>query len=150
MCLRFVISFAALWMMVGCSSSRLVQQRSGLQQLSWINGSWKGMHQGKAFYEVYKVINDSVLKITSYEWNGTDSSKSSNTYIRKVHGDFYLGDSLNWKVTAITDSSIMMLPHYKASNEIYWVRKDKDHWDAVLRSKRGEVLYRMERFSMGR
>ena len=121
------------------------QQSGNLKQLSWIEGNWKGMDGPKPFFEIYKIINDTTLKITSYDWDGKDSSKSSVTLLQRINGNYFLGDSLNWKVTNITDSSIYMEPVYKASNIILWKKRDLNSWDAILEFRNGRRGYRMER-----
>jgi hypothetical protein len=119
--------------------------KNDLRKVQWIEGNWKGLYNGKPFYEHYKLTNDSTLTITSYEWNGKDSSNSSMSMVRWVKGSYYLGDSLNWKTVVITDSSIVMIPNYKAANEILWKKGDKTYWTAFLATKRGQTVYKMER-----
>ena len=119
--------------------------KEGLQKIKWIEGNWAGLYEGKPFYEIYRFTNDTTLEITSYEWNGKDSTNSSKTFLRWYEGAYYLGDSLNWKATQISSSHIKMIPHRKAANEILWKHIDRDAWDAVLTSKRGETLYNMKR-----
>jgi hypothetical protein len=120
-------------------------EKRDLQKLKWIEGNWEGLYQGKPFYEIYRFQNDTTLAITSYEWNGKDSMKSSTTWLRWQDGSYFLGDSLNWKIILITADQIQMIPHRKAANEIIWRRVDEDAWDAILTTKRGEVLYNMKR-----
>jgi hypothetical protein len=119
--------------------------KNDLKTLSWLAGNWKGMDGDKPFYEIYRVANDSTLEIISYEWNGKDSTKSSLTAISWKDGFYYLGDSLNWKVTSIAADSIAMIPNYKAFNDIVWKKTAENGWDAILDSRRGKKIYRMER-----
>ncbi len=55
--------------------------KNDLNNLRWIQGKWKGMGGDKPFYEIYQLTNDSTLMITSYEWNGKDSSNSSVDFV---------------------------------------------------------------------
>lgn len=144
------VYFACLFCWVGlAASSQTVSEqtytRHDLGKARWIEGNWKGMDGNTPFYEIYKLVNDSTLEITSYEWNGTDSSKSSKAFVAWKDGHYYLGDNLNWKVNAIIEDAIFMVPHQKAANEILWKRKDENNWYAVLKSQKGEKLYHMER-----
>ena len=82
--------------------------------------------------------------VTSYEWNGKDSSGTSLSYLKWIDNNYYLGDSLNWKVSSITDTSIYMEP-LKAVNTILWKKVDQDNWDAILKTNKGEIIYNMKR-----
>ena len=115
-----------------------------LRKISWIEGNWRGMAGDNPFYEIYKITNDSTLEITTYVWNGTDSSKSASTYIKWDQDAHYLGDNRNWKVTSIADDSITMVPANRGPNTIVWKRTG-DGWTATLGSKKGKVVYDMKR-----
>lgn len=120
--------------------------KNDLIKIRWIEGKWRGMYNGKPFYEIYALVNDSTLEITSYEWNGKDSTKSSKSFVSWKDGAYWLGDQMNYRVVQITDDQIKMLPHYKASNEVLWKYKDKNSWDAILADKNNPNEYHMERF----
>ena len=124
----------------------IVYTKNDLGKIKWIEGKWKGMYQGKSFYEIYQFVNDSTLEITAYEWNGKDSTKSSKSFVAWSDGVYYLGDEKNYKVTSITDQQIKMLPNYKASNDVLWKYVSKDRWDAILGDKNNPAEYHMERF----
>lgn len=149
--MRLVLSlFTFLLMVCSCKSkssdTKEKKERESLKKISWIEGNWKGMVGPTPFYEIYRITNDSTLEIISYGWDGTDSSGSSVSKVYYHNGNYYLGDSLNWKVTSITDSSIFMEPAYKASNTILWKKRDQNSWDAVLESEKfGNREYLMER-----
>ena len=99
------------------------------------------------FYEIYSLKHDSVIIITSYEWNGNDSSNSSINSVRIKDNNYYLGDEYNWKVVQISEDSIFMEPVFKAANYILWRKIDQNTWEAVLESKKGQKIYRMERIN---
>jgi hypothetical protein len=152
---RIILFIVVLATLMGCGkpSAEVANEpsvttrysKTDLKKISWIEGNWKGMDGDDAFYEIYRLANDSTLEITSYSWNGSDSSKTSRAYLRWNKDAYYLGDSLNWKVTAITDESISMDPNFKAYNTILWKKNNDGSWDAVLNSKRGEKVYKMEK-----
>jgi hypothetical protein len=121
-------------------------KKSDLKKIKWIEGKWKGLYEGKPFYEIYQFVNDSTLQITSYDWNGKDSSNSSVSHVYWKDGSYYLGSDLNWKVSAISDNEIKMLPNYKAYNDILWRNHDSKSWKAILTSKKGVNEYHMEAF----
>jgi len=116
--------------------------KNDLSKISWIEGKWRGMYDGKPFYEIYEIVNGN-LKITGYDWNG-DSSNTSVDYVTWKNDAYYLGKEQNYKVTILTDSVIKMVP-VKANNNITW-RKMEKGWDAILTGKKGITVYNMERF----
>jgi hypothetical protein len=120
--------------------------KSDLIKIKWIEGKWKGLYKGEPFYEIYQFVNDTTLEITSYEWNGTDSSKSKKSYLYFKDGFYWLGDKQNWKVTSITESEIKMLPNVEAYNDIIWKYTGSFAWDAMLTSKKGTTIYNMQSF----
>ena len=121
-------------------------KKSDFKKIKWIEGKWKGLYKGQPFYEVYQLMNDSTLQITSFDWDGKDSSHTSKSFVYWKGGAYYLGDQQNWKVKGITDTEIVMKRNYKASNDIIWRYKDASHWEAILESDKGVTDYHMERF----
>jgi hypothetical protein len=135
-----------LLVLYGCktsSSSSASFAKGDLEKLRWLEGAWKGMDGTTAFYEQYSFLNDSTLQITAYD--DTDSSQRHRTYLTWKHQHYFLGDSLNWRVDALTRNSVFLIPNYKASNKILWQKKNNDLWEAVLTSPKGVKTYRMER-----
>ena len=142
--LFILIGFFAVACQNGAGKEQASYKKEDLGKIQWIEGNWVGMDGAQPFYEIYKMVNDSTLEITSYNWTGTDSTESSRSYIKWQDGYYYLGDSLNWKVTEITDNSIHMVPVRKAANDILWKKHADNSWTAVLKSKKGEKQYRMK------
>ena len=135
-----------LLMLIICrdADAQQTSTKKDLVKLTWIEGNWKGMDGNNPFYEIYKLANDSTLEITSYEWDGIDSSKTSITRLQYKNDHYYLGDSLNWKVVDISGNSIFIEPVYKAYNTILWKKRDQHTWEAILESKKGRKIYVME------
>ena len=120
--------------------------KSDLKKLKWIEGKWKGLSNNQPFYEIYQIVNDSTLQITSFDWNGKDSSNTSRSFVYWKDTAYYLGEQMNWKVTGISEVEIRMKKNFKASNDIIWRFSDASSWDAELESAKGVVKYHMERF----
>jgi hypothetical protein len=120
--------------------------KGDLKKIGWIEGKWKGLYKGQPFYEIYRLSNDSTLEITSYEWNGKDSSKTSLSYVQYKDGVYYLGEKRNYKVVSITDNEIKMIPNVQANNDILWKYRDSTGWDAILASPKETLVYNMQRF----
>jgi hypothetical protein len=120
--------------------------KADLEKIKWIEGKWKGLYEGKPFYEIYRFVNDSTLESLGYEWDGKDSSKTSFTYLYFKDGAYWLGDKQNWKVVSITENEINMLPNFEANNEVLWKYRDSTGWDAILKGKKNTLTYNMEHF----
>jgi hypothetical protein len=105
--------------------------------------AWNGWD--KPFYEQYEMINDSTIRITGYEWNGKDSSKTSFSYISWQQGAYYLGDSMNYKTIAIDNTKIEMNPNYKANNSVLFTYVNDSTWKAILTGKKKTVEYTMQK-----
>jgi hypothetical protein len=121
--------------------------KSDLQKIKWIEGSWKGLYNNTPFYEHYRFANDSTIEVTSFEWDGKDTSKSSVSRVQWADGNYYLGDKRNWQVRSITDTSIYMTPK-GSGNDILWKFVAKDRWQAILKTKNGMTSYDMVRFDL--
>lgn len=128
------------------SSARVSYTLQDLHKAKWIEGRWRGTDKTKPFYEIYQLTNDSTLEIISFEWNGKDSMNSSKTEVHWEDGAYYLGVESNWKVTEITDSTIVMIPHHKAANDIVWKYHDSTSWDAILNSSKETTEYHMQAY----
>lgn len=128
------------------TNALITYSRNDLNKIKWIEGKWRGTHRTKPFYEIYHFTNDTTLEIISYDWNGKDSANSSKTSLHWKNGAYYLGDQSNWKVTAITDSTIVMIPNYKASNDIVWKYHDSASWDAILNNPKETAEYHMHSY----
>ena len=143
----FAIIFGKPIELDGLSSlTQETYKKADLKKIKWIEGKWKGIYQGKPFYEIYEFINDTTLRITSYEWDGKDSSKSSRSFVYWKDGSYYLGDEMNYKVTNISDKEIKMLPNHKANNDILWKYNSNNSWKAILKSSKSATEYHMESF----
>lgn len=125
------------------STTPITYARGDLNKIRWIEGRWKGMYKGEPFYEMYALTNDT-LSITSYAWDGKDSSKTSRDRLTWIDDAYYLGDK-QYKVTVLTDSVIKMIP-VRAQNDITWKKRDSTGWDAVLVAGKETNIYHMEWF----
>lgn len=119
--------------------------KTDLVKIKWIEGNWRGMADGKPFYEIYEFTNDSTLKITGYDWDGKDSSNGVASYVAWKDGAYYLGDDLNYKTTLIDSSKIEMISNIKSNNDILWKTVNDSTWTAILKGKTKTLEYKMEK-----
>jgi hypothetical protein len=120
--------------------------KADLKKIQWIEGKWKGLYNGKPFYEIYQFVNDSTLETITYEWDGKDSSKTTKSYLYFKDGFYYLGDKQNYKVVSIAENEIKMLPNAEAYNDIVWKYRDSTGWDAILKGEKETTIYKMQHF----
>lgn len=139
----FPVLIVAVFSCQSCLSQHT--NTADLKALAWIEGNWKGLDGNNSFYEIYRLKDDSTLVITSYEWDGKDSSKTSTSTLRRKDGAYYLGDNANWKVRDMSEGAVFMEPVFKAANTILWKKRDQNTWEAILESKNGRKSYVMER-----
>jgi hypothetical protein len=131
----------------GEQAGTTIQYSKGdLKKIKWIEGKWKGIYKGAPFYEMYRFVNDSTLESLSYDWNGKDSSGTKRSYVHFKDGVYYLGDKQNYKVVAITEFEIKMLPNVEAHNSVLWKYRDSTGWDAILEGAKETNVYHMEYF----
>jgi hypothetical protein len=123
-----------------------IYKKSDLQKIKWIEGKWRGMYKGQPFYEIYKMINDSILEVISFEWNGKDSSKTSRDLLYWKDGSYYLGEGETYKVIAISDKEISMKRNIKTSNDVLWRYNNDTSWIAELAQAGGVTKYDMIKF----
>jgi hypothetical protein len=121
-------------------------KKEDLKKIKWIEGKWKGLYNGQPFYEIYKMLNDSTLEVTTFDWNGKDSSNTDRSHVQWQDGFYYLGKEKNYKAVSITDKEIVMKRNNKANNDVIWRYSDANSWDAILEHNKGVTRYHMERF----
>jgi hypothetical protein len=151
--MKNILLFMVIFFLAACSNNETKSSepvnnpvsKNDLVKIKWLSGNWRGMADGKPFYELYEFANDSTIRIIGYDWNGTDSSNTSFSYVSWKEGAYYLGDSLNYKATFIDSSKIEMIPNYKANNDILWKVVNDTTWAAVLKGKTKTVEYKMEK-----
>jgi len=151
--MKSILFLITIFFLIACNSNETKSSetvsnsvsKADLTKIKWIAGNWRGMADGKPFYELYEFTNDSTLRITGYDWDGKDSSNASYSYVAWKDGAYYLGDSLNYKTTLIDSSKIEMVPNYKANNDILWKFVNDTTWAAILEGKKKTVEYKMEK-----
>ena len=120
--------------------------------LRWLEGRWKGtMPDGNAFYEGYRMVNDSTLASLTYPDSVTAAASDSGE-ITLRGGVVRSGNpATGYVVTELSDGRVHFEPSGSARNNFTWVRASPDAWDATLRwpataeQPAREVVYPMRR-----
>jgi hypothetical protein len=120
-------------------------QHSGANQMGWLIGSWKGMHNGKPFYEAWRQADKNILVNFSIEINGADTTVKEETAIIINDTQTTFGKSpTQWKLKRLTPNEIMFENDtLKYSNRIIWLHTLDDHWFTILQNPKSTVYYDM-------
>jgi hypothetical protein len=121
-------------------------------ELRWIEGSWRGAAQGEAaFYEGYRVVNDSTVEMTYFA--DSTLARSTGTAVVAFRGGRIVHEAGGavWAVAAIDSAGWHFVPVERARNRFSWARVSDHAWTAALLNPLqggGErtTLYRLERW----
>lgn len=118
-----------------------------ISKMGWIVGSWQGTYKGQPFYESWKKKNDSVLVNLTIEVTKTDTIiKEHGVMMTGSKGTVYLGSTSQWKLTEVTDTSIVLSNDtLKYANKITWWHSKNDHWLTVIENPNGVIEYDLVR-----
>ena len=154
--IRFLIALLLLCI-TSCAIGQQVQTPKpklittvDLQQLRWIEGSWRGTGVDQApFFERYRFENDTTLAVDTLE----GEKVTDTTRFELKNGEFGGGsEGSRYVATALDENSITFAPVTKARNSFRWQRTTADSWKAVLNwpaangKPAGERVYNMERW----
>ena len=120
-------------------------QDSSVNRMKWLIGSWKGMHNGKPFYEAWRQADKNILVNFSIEIKGTDTIVKEETAIFINNNETTLGKlPTQWKLKRLTSNEMMFEnDSLKYSNRIIWLHTSDDHWFTILQNPRSTVYYDM-------
>ena len=120
---------------------------STAKRMKWLVGSWRGMHNGKPFYEAWRQANKNVFVNFSIEINGTDTIVKEETAILINNRETTFGSlPTQWKLERLTPNEMMFEnDSLKYSNHIIWLHTIDDHWFTILQNPKSTVYYDMVR-----
>jgi len=154
--IRFLIALLLLCI-TSCAIGQQVQTPQpklittvDLQQLRWIEGSWRGTGIDQApFFERYRFEGDNTLAVDTIE----GEKVTETTRFELKNGEFGGGSGgSRYVATALDENSITFGPVTKARNSFRWQRTTADAWKAVLNwpaangKPARERVYNMERW----
>jgi hypothetical protein len=125
---------------------------SQLQQLRWVEGTWRGDPVGFAeqpFFERYTFLDDSLIKVTFY----ADSALTRVTGSGRIYHDggriFMESGSSRWVAVRMEPGEVLFVPDQHAPNRVRWQRQSADRWLATMRSSMSGTervrMYQMHR-----
>lgn len=136
-----ILSIAALLGIVSTVNAQY--GLSDIPKLLWLEGSWKGMHQGKPFYEAWRKANDSTLHNFSIEIKGTDTLvKEAGRIVLKGSDIWFSDGTAAWKLRRLNAAEMVFENDtLRYSNRIIWFRTSDDHWLTLLQHPRATQHY---------
>jgi hypothetical protein len=119
------------------------------RQLQWIAGSWRGSGGAyPAFYEEYRVIDDSTIQMRSFP-DSTFSAATDSSMIEFRGGAVQSrSERRTYSAIALAADSVRFAPPGVASGGHTFTRKSADEWTATLHpsSRDGQpTVYVMQR-----
>ncbi|RYZ00733.1 MAG: hypothetical protein EOO11_00480 [Chitinophagaceae bacterium] len=128
----------------------MAQERAdaaAFRQMSWLEGTWKGLANKKPFYEAWRFANDSTIVNLSIEITGTDTLVKESGALRLRGGHIYLGEApTQWTASRLRAGELVLRnDSLRFSNTIIWLHSPEDHWLTILEHPRSTVFYDMTR-----
>jgi hypothetical protein len=118
--------------------------------LSWLIGEWRGSGgQYPAFYESYRLVNDSTIQMKAWADSTFAVATDSSEIAWRAGAVQSYGDGTVQNVLVrITADSLHFAKVTGQGGDFVWARETPDRWTAILAPARagGEpVIYRLER-----
>jgi hypothetical protein len=113
-------------------------------------GSWRGrLPDGRSFYERYRLLDDSTIKMRSFT-DDTFSKATDSARITLRAGTVADEGSARWLATRLDSTGVDFASERDASNNFTWARQSRNNWKAVLNSidrngKAQTVVYPIQR-----
>ena len=128
-----------------CSQQNSFGQNDSIKKASWLVGTWKGMHNGAAFYESWRMRDDSLVNYT-IEIKNSDTIVIRQTSLRNNGNSIVFGKKGDWQLKRITRNEIVLENDTsKYSNRIIYLHLENGHWFTVLEHPGSTMYYDMER-----
>jgi hypothetical protein len=117
--------------------------------LSWLIGDWRGSGgQYPAFYESYRMLNDSTIEMRTYsDSTFTKATETSELGLRSGSIQSLRDGTVRSVVTRISGDSVFFGRPNGAGGKFVWVKGPEGQWTAVLDGASGAppTVYEMRR-----
>jgi hypothetical protein len=135
--------------MIAVSCSKGDASRAALNNLRWLEGSWRGsLPKGGYFYERYAFVDDSTIAMRGFADSTFSAANDSASIVLRAGKVYDRGASAEWVATHLDPTTIEFSPGRGASNSFTWRRDSKDAWTATLKPRNGApTIYNMQRFT---
>ena len=117
--------------------------------LSWLIGDWRGSGgQYPAFYESYRLLNDSTIEQRAYpDSTFATATETSEIALRSGSIQSSSGGTVRNVVTRISGDSVFFARPNRAGGTFVWVKGPDGRWTAILDGAGGAAptVYEMRR-----
>jgi hypothetical protein len=117
------------------------------KDITWLEGSWKGMYNNAPFYEAWRKVTDSVMVNFTIEIKGTDTIVKENGAIRLMKQNRgFVGRDASWELESLSaDKIVLKNDTLKYANRIIWSHASNDHWLTEIHNPKSIIRYDLER-----
>ena len=116
--------------------------------LAWIEGRWLGSGGGyDAFYEAYRVLNDSTIEQTTYPDEHFREPDGRSLMVRRYGGIVKTRDGeVESVITGLAGDTLRFERIPPRRGGFSWIRIHDDEWQAILERPSGDpVVYTLRR-----
>lgn len=116
-----------------------------IKKASWLVGTWKGMNNQSAFYETWRIQDDSLVNYT-IEFKNDDTIVTRQTSLRHKGKSIVFGKKGDWQLKRMTRNEIVLENDAsKYSNRIIYLHLANDHWFTILEHPGSTMYFDMEK-----
>jgi hypothetical protein len=115
---------------------------SSLTKTHWLVGTWKGVHNGKPFFETWRKKDDNSLICYSLQISKGDTSLKLNSLIRLKGNVVVFEDPAFWKAKRLMENEMTFeLINKQGNHRIIWMKTVDNHWWAILQFPLATMYY---------
>lgn len=104
------------------------------QQLRWLDGRWRGQSEdGKHFYEQYRFVDDSTIRLTTFADSSFSQSTDSSRILLRNGTLANEGGASRWVAERLDTLGVEFAPDSGATNYFAWSKENPNAWKATLR-----------------
>lgn len=120
---------------------------SAFRSLSWLHGKWIGSGGGfAAFYEEYRVLNDSTIEQFEHPDSTFSSTQPRSTISwRNGSANKGLAARVEARLTRIAGDTVRFESLRPGGGGFTWIRQSSNTWTAILDGRSGPVVYTLRR-----
>lgn len=126
---------SAIVLLITLFSSSFAQNTDPINivKAHWLQGTWKGMFNGKPFYETWRVKPDKSLICYSIDITNGDTTVRKNSEIKVQNGKIVYGDPNVFPASRIMENEIVFeKKDNNGHSRIIWFLTKEQHWWVLL------------------
>jgi len=103
------------------------------QALRWLEGRWRGSHQGEPFYQSYHFRNDSTIETRTFGDSSFHEASDSGTIALENGVIRNRGGGAEWQATSFDSRTVHFEPTTQGQSSFTWHRISLTQWSATIR-----------------